>query len=237
MTAILERVSSLMEQHSGNVLRVGRIMLESALDDGAFERSLKNCHHKGVDSVVLFDETETNGGMVRFFYAHHGKHAMNSVYDKKGHFTLGMHNHRFGLHILPLVGNIVNIETKESHRRTGIVLHEYAFASALADDDVEAVATVHRRRGTFKPLDERVMRPGDCLRMEAEEIHTVLVPDTVMTPGTAWMVIEGPDTGNPSRIYSPRDDLRVTTTDLYTPMSRPEAIDLTEQVHHAVVNG
>lgn len=235
--SVFNAFMSALRANNSDTLKAAKSLLEDALNDGAFEKSLKNCHHKGMDSVVLFDETETNGGMARFFYARHGQHAMNSVFDKKGHFTLGMHNHRFDLQIVPLVGSIVNIETKESHRRTGITLHEYAFASALADDDIEAVGTVHRRAANFAPLDERPLHPGNRLSMRSDQIHTVLVPDTVRTPGTAWLVIEGPDTGTASRIYSPRDDLTVTSTDLYTPMSRSEALGLTEWVHSAVVSG
>jgi hypothetical protein len=205
-------------------------LLTAALDDGQLELSVGNCHVAGVDSIVLFDDRAVGGGMLRFFFARHGRHHLHQLYTRSGHFTLGVHNHRYPLALIPLTGNIVNIETQLSSTPTGTVLHEYGFRSALADDDSAAVETVHRGERHVRGLDHVGVAPGGLRMMDAEDLHTVVVPEQAGSPGSAWLVLEGPDAGEGSRLYSPRGDLTISSDDLYLPMPHQRARAVTERV-------
>lgn len=205
-------------------------VLTAALDEGSLESSVGNCHVEGMDSVVLFDDRAAGGGMLRFFFARHGAHALDQLHTRRGHFTLGIHNHRYPLALIPLVGEVVNVETQIADTRTRTTLHEYGFRSALVDDDVEAAATVHRGVRHVRPLEQVALEPGVARLMAPEDLHTVKIPQRRDVPGTAWLVVEGPDAGAGSVIYSPRDDLTVSREGLYAPMTRARALTLTEAV-------
>lgn len=217
--------------------QVATDLLTAALDDGSLESSVGNCHVEGMDSVVLFDDRDTGGGMLRFFFARHGVHGLDQLHTRRGHFTLGIHNHRYPLALIPLVGHVVNVETRLADTRTGTVLHEYGFRSALADDDVEVAETVYRAARHIRPLEQVGLDPGLVRLMAPEDLHTVQVPQRADVPGTAWLVVEGPDAGAGSVIYSPRGDLTVSREGLYTPMSRRCALTLTESVLDLALRG
>lgn len=225
----------------GGAHQVAVEVLSAALEQGSFESAVGNCHVDGMDSVVLFDDRQAGGGMLRFFFARSGEHHLDHLYTQQGHFTLGVHNHRYPLALVPLLGRVVNVETQVCDSPTGVVLHEYGFTSAIAakvdaglvDDDMQGVATLYRAARHVRQLDPVVLSPGDVRLMVAADLHTVQVPQLAglsAMPGTAWLVVEGPDAGLGSVIYSPRTDLTISRQGLYTPMSPERAAALTQKV-------
>lgn len=225
-----QTLTALTAQQVPDPHRLATHLLTAALNGGDLERSVGNCHVDGVDSVVLFDDRDSGGGMMRYFFAKHGSHGLHQLLTRRGHYTLGIHNHRYPLALIPLAGHVVNVQTAVAHRPTGTVLHEYGFRSALVDDDTEVAATVYRRAQHVHPIEQVRLDPGAACLMDASDLHTVQVPELKDLPGTAWLVVEGPDAGLGSAIYSPRDDLTISREGLYRPMSRDRALRLTEDV-------
>lgn len=210
-------------QEGGDPLLLAQGCLTQALEESTFEHSVGNCHTAGMDSVVLRDYGE--GGMVRFFAAHRGSHALDSLLNGEGHFTLGAHNHRFPIALLPLTPGLTNVTFQEDPRGS-TRLHRYIFSSAL-DEDSQGIATVAagERRFSAPSLDR--VSPGEGVLMEAARVHTVLLKDEA--PLVGWVVVEGPSEMR-SYIYSPRDNLTVTSKNLYTPLKRDEAQLRTEEL-------
>lgn len=217
--------------------RVAVELMTQALDDGQFGKSLSNCHVAGMDSVVLYDELDSGGGMVRFFYTRRGEHPLREIYNSRGHFNLGIHNHKYNLAIVPLVGCINNVETRVLDRYTfgSEILHEYSFASAIVDDDAGPVGVRHQDVRLMEPLDFRRLAAGDVHSMAATDLHTVQVLDREDV--TAWMVVESGPQDVQSVIYSPRPDLRISSANLYRPMAERSAIELTEHLLGLAVKG
>lgn len=216
--------------------RIAVDMLRYALDKGDFKRSVSNCHTAGMDSIVIYDGTATNTGMIRFFWAKKGGHKLGNLFDKQGHFTLGVHNHRYPIALVPLVGTTTNIRTEVVAKKTRYTMHEYGFTSKLADDDIEAIRVEHRALRNALDLEHDPMMPGDVVVMQPHELHTIYLDDS-HSQGTAWMVIEGAPAGNESMIYSERDDLSITSKDLYLPLTEDRARGITEKVLNLAVAG
>lgn len=189
-------------------------------DRGQFERSVRNCHVPGLDSIVLFDGDE---GMVRFYLAHGGQHGIGRLIGDDGHFTVGIHNHKYEIAKLPLTGRIYNVRTKVVSS-SDFRLHEYGFKSALRGGGMELTDPVER---PMEPVRYDRMKPGDYVVMQPEDLHTVTVADT---GDVAWLVIEGPNVDIDSLIYSPRHDLKLSPEGLYQPIPVGEAREIAQRV-------
>lgn len=212
-------------------------LLAFGLNVGEFERSVGNCHTEGVDSVVLFDRSPSRDGMIRFYYARKGIHQLGQLYDDDGNYTVGIHNHRYNIGIVPLFGEIVNISTQKATRLTDArnqILFEYQFRSALKDGHL---GTTPMKPQIMKPHEETPLAPGKLHLMTSEDLHTIVVKDKPRLPGAAWMVIEGAHQPTTPLIYSPRPDLQISTGGLYLPISRAKAISIAEEVFRLAEEG
>lgn len=211
-------------------LRSAAIVLRRALGQASFAGSLADCHAPGIDSIVLQDNRATNGGMTRIFAAHEGVHPLGDLINPNtGNYTIGVHDHRFGLRILPLLGTIVNFEVTIDPEGPE-TLHEYEFQSGINGNmNVAHTREVRTRTPVFHELT-----PGGSTNMLATDLHTVIVPDSETVNGmTAWMVHEGPEEKS-SKIYSPTDHLQVSAEGLYTPMSPEVARARVAQIYAAI---
>lgn len=194
-------------------------LLEYALQTSDFVGSRKNCHVPGLNSVVLFDRRAEDGGMLRFFHTTPEENSLSPLFAADGNFTLGVHNHRYDLTLMPLVGHIVNIEvtTYDQVGPGDAHLFEYAFSSGV-DGAMSATPTRTLGLDRIHPVD---IAAGDFRSMDSKALHTVVVPQQD-TP-VAWLVHEGPPTGTESRIYSMKPDLTLSSEGLYDPMEFDEA--------------
>jgi hypothetical protein len=229
--ATSERTRVLLHDLESGVdpLQLATSLLRGALDDGDFAKSVANCHTAGVDSVVLYDDHEVGGGMVRFYLARHGQHDLANIFSPEGHFVVGIHNHRYDIAKIPLNDVIVNVRTAVADAPTGVSMFEYVFCSALAGEGDGGVGPVRIRR-QMQPLCLDGLAPGDVSLMAARELHTVQVPERAGSVGTAWLVVEGPRVCIQSLVYSPRADLVIDTEDLYAPMDADTAAATIELV-------
>jgi hypothetical protein len=198
----------------GDTLGFARRLLRRALAEGgrAHPNSVVNCHLPGLDSVVLYAGPD---GMIRFYFARAGANEMHRLHGPDGHFTLGVHNHRYRIAKIPLNAPIINMRTRpaETAEPWSYRLYAYRFRSALRGEEmgVEPVAQV-----AMEPLQPDLLVPGQPSIMQPEDQHTVMV-----SPGidTAWLVVEGAPQEITPLIYSPRPDLAISGDGLYTPMT------------------
>lgn len=196
--------------HPKAALSWAKFFLVEALREGQFEKSVYNCHTPGLDSVVLFDSEH---GMVRFYTAHAGMNMMHNLYGPDGHFTIGVHNHKYRICKIPLVGPIINIRTARDDWGPGnFGLYEYRFKSALRGEEF-GVEELGLRE--MRPLASDLLVPGDHVVMDPEDLHTVLVNQNTTT---TWMVLEGKNVDIEPLIYSPRPNLTLSDDGLYEPM-------------------
>lgn len=212
-------------------------LIQFGLNLGEFERSVGNCHTEGVDSIVLFDRSPLRDGMIRFYFARAGSHHLDQLYDTVGNYTVGIHNHRYNIGIVPLFGEIVNVSTAKATRLTDSrnqLLYEYQFSSALKK---EGLGTALMSPQMMSPHEEIPLAPGQLHLMRSEDLHTIVVKDKPGLPGAAWMVIEGAHQPTTPLIYSPRPDLQISTGGLYLPISRPKAISIAEEVFRLAEKG
>lgn len=203
-------------------LRLAQDALLRGLEAGDHRKSLRNCHTHGLDSIVLYDGED---GMIRFFVAWAHCNQLGNLYDESGHFTIGVHNHRYKLAKIPLDNAIINVTTfpadqldvwdrptpgTEPHQ----LLYEYGFRSELKEGEKMGVDLYGARRMAL--MRPQLVTPGRSVVMKPEDLHTVMVDPTVTT---SWMVIEGPQVDIDPKIYSPRVDLcLVKDPTLYQPM-------------------
>lgn len=146
--------------------------------------SLWHCHAYGVASVVL--KVDENGKPThRIFVAESGCDLQHLVrFD--GHFTVGVHNHRFDLSLLCLYGRMANVEfdlAPASPRTHPMWEHDFV---SFQDG---GPALVNPRQVGVVQHALRWMRRGDAVDMPAEALHTIKVE----YEPTAWLVTEGPD--------------------------------------------
>lgn len=227
----MSRVASLLEKLKTDPrVKPESVAMHWLANGEDFGRSVSNCHTPGLDSVVLLDEP--GGGMIRFYYAHGGQHTMHRMLNEHGHFTVGIHNHKYEIAKIPLSGPIINLRTKvlaNNDPSPSLQLWEYTFASALKGGGME-VQRRHSRRASVPQPD--LMMPGEMVIMLPEDLHTVLVPPNV---DVAWMVIEGPPVDIESLIYSPRPDLSLSTEGLYDPMTKAECLDRIRSIRRSLM--
>ena len=203
-------------------------LLERALVESDFTGAVRNCHVVGLDSVVLYDWREQGHGMLRYFYAREGN-PLSKLCNSEGHFTLGVHNHRYELWLKPFLGVMQNIEFTLGGDES--FLYRYRFESGLSGK----MGAVLEEWVSARCETVRHLFPGQVRYMNPEDLHTVGVPKEA-----AWIVVEGhtrPELADSSRIYSPRPDLTLSSEGLYQPMSPDEARELTLDLYRRAKEG
>lgn len=190
-------------------------LITNALEKGLPEKSLFNCHALGVDSVVVSEE---NNQLVRIFFAWQAEHQLDNLHTDNGQFTVGVHNHKYNISLIPLVGSFINYEVflGDEETRHG-QLYEFEFQSGIGSE----MQLKYRNMRNIQSINLRELSPGDQRIMLAPELHTVIVPKDG-SHLTAWMVIEGMEV-NSSLFYSPIEEPSIDATDMYIPMKRAEA--------------
>jgi len=216
--------SNLIDPH--NPLMSATDMLTDALDRRDYEGSLANCHAPGLDSIVLKNNSVVNGGMARIFLAHEETHPLGQIIDEEsGNFVIGVHDHRFPLTIVPLLGSFVNYEVTADPEGSE-QLHEYAFSSGING----TMGVSYQRQVTVRPPHFNEQEPGGLIRMTANDLHTVIIPNrNTVNKWTAWLVLEEP-TEKTSHIYSPTDHLSLNSEGLYQPLDPALAKDAIERI-------
>lgn len=154
--------------------------------DEIVARSCRNCHCRGLNSIMLIDKP---GARVRIFFA-----TENHELDQNGLLTMGKHGlsvafhpHHCNVTLHCIMGMFMNwrvapYNNEEEH----LTLTKFRYASKLAGAS----------RASFQKLEEaklcfcvsQWLRPGESEAMKATDLHTVNVETGQRA---AWFVYEG----------------------------------------------
>ena len=187
-----------------------------------FESGLMNCHVQGLHSLVI--SKKSDGSMFRVYFADQG-HAMGSLLNGDGQFSLAPHNHRYPLTMVLLHGTVVNWKVLLS--TTGMRVNQFEFKSALHGGDFELT-----HLGTYRiAFEPKVV----CqLTLPSSDIHSV----TVSSPTASWLICEHPSDRHSTHFYSRNSDQnQLSRVGLYEPMNQPQLLDYEEKLRARISEG
>lgn len=207
-------------------------------------RSLRNCHARGLDSIMVYDKP---GMRIRIFVATPDhelwKNRLGGIWnDKKFKKTMSvaMHPHHCDLTLRVIFGNLANFEIAKgnvqlpqqntSSYHNFIDLKEYEYVSPISTG--EKGEFICLRDVQVPSYSIRQTKIGDSfasreLEMKADEIHTVAI---AKGKPCAWFVFEGDSDPNYKPVCYSNDDLESFSFDgLYEPMSE-DYLDKTIQI-------
>ena len=178
------------------------------LASGPLLSGLRNCHHKGLHSVVL--DERRDGSLSRIFMAT-DVCSMDRIFRTDGHMVVGAHNHDKGIKFTLLYGEAWHVTLNtDAINSNSDPWYRYEFTSAIDS-------------GSFGLLTPRKLMVSvgitnlDGTYMDVHAIHTVMCQ-----PWTAWHCDEGPKQPVKKHVWSPRPDLVLDPAGLYLSMDEPE---------------
>lgn len=179
------------------------------------EKSLRNCHTSGLDSIMFKEERDIS---IRMFVARASHDFWKNDPKAMQTFSIGLHPHHRDITIVPIHGQLYNIVLSDGPKAVRRDVSWYEYSSAIGGE------------GKFRKLFgnynlglelERIVYPRF---MSAAEMHSVYVPKGEVA---AWYVIGGKENAfHISGMYS--NDLDLENFDfskLYQPMSE---VDVSE---------
>lgn len=220
--------------------------LFAALAEGLPDMAYHDCHHRGLDSIVL---TTWDDGSVktRMFVAWHPPkqvsaevgtipgprrgsteiHSLDRLYMPNGQFMIGVHNHQYNLLLEPVRGKLFNY-TVAPGLTTKQTLHKFEFKSGLKVGQMAVVYLGEERVGEAK-----ITPVTGPTRMGAHEFHTVIVPRMPDLVCTAWIVHETPlleDQRPQPLLYSPIREPIMDDSNLYQKMMPGTAREIVQWI-------
>lgn len=141
------------------------------------EKSLANCHCRGLDSLVIKDAPR----MVRVFVARRDHELYHNHPFRTMPLSIAVHRHHCDVTLMPIAGEPFNVALGSSSPFAGR-LRAFRYSSPILGE------------GRFGAVDETVSRSlvidpmSGPLFLRADEMHTVYVPKGETA---AWMVWEG----------------------------------------------
>lgn len=194
--------------------------------DWMVSRSLKDCHARGVDSI-LFDDTP--GARIRLFIANENHELAANIpsnTDKGGLLSVSYHPHHCDLSLEVVDGIIFNVSVEEV--RDGQFFNEhwplfdkFRYQSAIKDGQCGFVkeSSGHRfYRSAIMRSPGLVMPRGAELDLVADDLHTIGVH---AGERAAWFVYEGAAEPNYENIcYSNSDLENFDSSGMYQPMDK-----------------
>jgi len=144
------------------------------------EKSLFNCHVKGVYSIMLLDSP---GKTIRL-YITDVDHELNPFMNRV--INVGYHPHHCDLTLKIVEGTLTNITVEETDDiDSDFEIDKYLYKSKISKGEMRFD---HIGRTDMKYIDRKILDKGDELFMKADEIHTVSVEKDKIC---AWLVFEG----------------------------------------------
>jgi hypothetical protein len=154
-------------------------------------RSLKNCHCKGLHSIML---SESPGKTVRLYVTEYD-HEMyrNFPFEYQDGLSIGFHPHSHNLTLYPVKGSILNWVAREVPKdaqpdedRIVIELDKFNYKSKIKEGEMSF--DLIEKNVKLETLGAFIYNKGMSAYMSADEIHTVGVAEKSIT---AWLVFEG----------------------------------------------
>lgn len=169
--------------------------------DIILEKSLIDCHCKGLDSLVLKD----GPGMIRMFIARPEHELWRNNPGTFGYnFSVGLHRHHCDITLMPVLGEVYNVmpATNIHDSLTSAVrMRSYRYTSHILDSDKAGFDPIEEE-GILMPLGmHRLLAPWF---MKATQLHSIYVPHHQTA---AWFVWEGQENRNHNSLVYSNDDL------------------------------
>lgn len=196
-----------------------------------FERSLLNCHTKGLHSFIF---EENKGFLTRLFVTdsshdlwknHCGLRALS--WDE---LSIAVHPHHVNIKVSPVYGEIWNVLlTKEKCNAYPINLFKYIYNSQILNE-----------RGGFEKIDNEDIYIKDYIplsfpnyyNMKSSDLHTVFVERGKIT---AWIIEESLTTSSYDNItYSNADLTKWTPEGLYIKPTEQQIREILNTVNISV---
>lgn len=172
------------------------------IPDETLNMSRWDCHVKGMHSIVLHKDPDTNQ-LTRMFMTmpYHPLHENLSTVNR---FSLGVHNHLYDIELIRLVGNPVNVLHEKCS--TGVVTKKYNFESVVTNG-----------RGAKDTNNNGIIRLTgyDEFRtavLAMDQLHTVYVPKEQRA---CWIVREGIQHATTNNLYNNAEKLQCTGHDTF----------------------
>ena len=154
-------------------------MLYLADDETLVRLSRKNCHVKGLHSIVLSDN---DGRLVRFYITSHEHTLFQNSHDGLFDLSLGVHSHKYDLVLTAVKGfdhasNLVYIEDPSG---TDVKKYDYSVEQGAVYIGVSSLCMVSHKK-------------IDIETMDSDTLRTVHVPEGMVA---CWLVEDGIETGS-----------------------------------------
>lgn len=193
-------------------------------------RSRRNCHAKGLHSVML---AESPGKTIRLFFAnwdHELYHNRLGLTGARAPLSVAVHPHHCPITLATVLGHFVNerahlarLGDSDYGRAAALTMYWPTFEQFVFDSKLLGGkgGFVRGKSGKFKyQADSKKVRAGESVFMDSVDLHTVYVPKEERA---AWLVFEGAsDPGHTSVAYSNTDLTTFTSEGLYQPVDGAE---------------
>jgi hypothetical protein len=151
----------------------------------ALQKSYKNCHAKGLHSIVL--NQSPNGELTRFYYTT-SDHCLEQNLIPEVKTSLAIHSHRFDLKFTTLRGEMINVTYRfptENEFVESDIFTAWKFQSQILTGRGSFLKQEHPQKLLF--VDAHAICEKKSIKMKATELHTVGV---FQGHKAAWLVEE-----------------------------------------------
>lgn len=187
--------------------------------DEIVEKSIFNCHAKGLHSIMFLESPEKTIRM----YVSVPFNDLHRNFPDKMHagLSLAFHPHHCNLTLHCIKGRLLNWEMTEVESYDSICLDKYIYQSKIKSDDILFKSI---GKGYLKTKELNYIHEGESRFMEAGQIHTVACDMDTMN---AWFVYEGKEDANYQSVCWSNSNPNATDfSDLYIKPSKEQIAEL-----------
>jgi hypothetical protein len=193
--------------------------------DEILNRSLKNCHCKGLHSIML---SETPGKTIRLYvteFDHEMDRNFPFEFQDRG-LSIGFHPHHCNLTLYVVKGSIMNWVVKEIDKnepenedRLNFNLDKYNYKSKITENEMSF--DLMEKDVKLETLGAFIYNKGMSIYMTGDEIHTIGVAAKSIT---AWLVFEGREDPNYQSVCYTNSNPNIKDPELYQKFGSIEEI-------------
>lgn len=169
-------------------------LIQHLLDNNIEEilnRSLLDCHVKGLHSIMLLECPEKT---IRLYVATKEHELYKNLPENAANgLSIAFHPHHCNLTLHVVKGEILNWVAEVGEGKRGKALSKWKYQSAIKEGETRFKHIGYEKIDT---VDYQWLKTGECSMMKANEIHTVGVGKGEVA---AWLVYEGLE----NREYNP----------------------------------
>jgi hypothetical protein len=189
-------------------------------------KSFKNCHVKGLYSIMLLESPERT---IRLYYADKDHELYKNSPDSESGLSLGFHNHHCNITLDVKIGTIKNWTAKvfdpETDKRIPMSLQKFRFKSYINNGvgGFEALGESKLVTKSFQQISD-----GYSKFLSADDLHTVYVAEKA---SASWFVYEGRENRDHDPIcHSNTDLLSHNTEGLYGRIAEEEIMGVLKEL-------